>query len=549
MRRSRLTHVVFLVLLLSVLTAVVKSGDIYFEIKKQLTIFSDVYKEVATLYVDEVPPETLMKNGINSMLDILDPYTTFVDEGEQQQMEILSTGNYGGVGIDAGYRGNRIVVIAPYEGYPASRAGIHSGDIILEIDGVSTENMSPEEVQQLTIGDIGTSITLVIERRGIDQPIIFELERERIEVRNIEYSDLIGEDSGIGYVQLTRFGQNTSEELREVLLDFKQSDQLKGLILDLRNNPGGLLNEAVHVVDKFIEPGELIVETRGRLQSQNNSFYSEEPPLFKEMPLVILLNSGSASASEVVAGALQDLDRAIIIGETSFGKGLVQTVRPLSYNTSLRLTVSKYYTPSGRSIQSIDYSRVNGIHDQPISGQPGREFRTKNGRKVTEGAGIEPDILIEDGNASLLLTTLRQRNHFFFFISDFIADQNQDEINNDMPNQLFNLFVEYLENEEFDFRTSADENISRLKNMDDHFSDVQRANSLINELEDLVDDQKKMKLIENRDQIENALMLEWIAGTQGEDKKLKESLPLDPIITQSLSVISNPDRYNQILSN
>jgi carboxyl-terminal processing protease len=548
MSRSRLIHVVFLVLLLSVLTAVVKSGDIYFEIKKQLTIFSDVYKEIATLYVDEVPPETLMKNGINSMLDILDPYTTFVDEGEQQQMEILSTGNYGGVGIDAGYRENRIVVIAPYEGYPASRAGIHPGDIILEIDGVSTENMSPEEVQQLTIGDIGTHITLLIERRGIDQPIIFELQRERIEVRNIEYSDLIGNDSAIGYVRLTRFGQNTSGELREVLLEFRQNDQLKGLILDLRNNPGGLLNEAVHVVDKFIEPGELIVETRGRLQSQNNSFYSEEPPLFKDIPLIILLNSGSASASEVVAGALQDLDRAIIIGETSFGKGLVQTVRPLSYNTSLRLTVSKYYTPSGRSIQSIDYSRVNGIQNPPISDQSNREFRTKNGRKVIEGAGIEPDIRIEDGNASLLLTTLRQRNHFFFFVNDYLADQNPGESNN-MPNRLFDLFVEYLENEEFDFRTSADENISRLKNMEDHFSDAQKADNLINELEVLINDQKKMKLIENRDQIENALMLEWIAGTQGEDEKLKESLPLDPIITQSLSVISNPDRYNRILGN
>lgn len=548
MRRSRLIHVVSLVLLLSVLTAVVKSGDIYFEIKKQLTIFSDVYKEVATLYVDELTPETLMKKGINSMLDILDPYTTFVDEGEQQQMEILSTGNYGGIGIDAGYRGNRIVVIAPYDGYPASRAGIHPGDIILEIDGMSTENMNPEEVQQLTIGDIGTTIALKIERRGIDQPIDFVLERERIEVKNIAYSDLIGEESNIGYVNLTRFGQNTSEELREQLMIFKQNDNLKGLILDLRNNPGGLLNEAVHVVDKFIDPGELIVETRGRLQEQNNSFYSEEPPLFKEIPLAILLNNGSASASEVVAGALQDLDRAVIIGETSFGKGLVQTVRPLSYNTSLRLTVSRYYIPSGRSIQSVDYSQGNDIQNQTLSEFQGREFKTRNGRSVIEGAGIEPDIRVEDDNGSLLLTSLKQGNHFFFFMSDYIADYDQND-NISMPDNLFDRFVGYLQSEAFDFRTSADENIEQLKRSEDYFSDPGRANDIIDELEELVSEQKKKKLNDNRDQIEKTLMLEWISGTKGGDERMKESLPLDSIVTQSLSVLSNPEIYKQILGN
>lgn len=548
MRRSRLILGVSLLVVFSVLTAAIKSGDIYFQIKKQLTIFSDVYKEIATLYVDELPPEALMKNGINSMLDALDPYTTFVDEGQQQQMEILSTGTYGGIGLDAGYRGDRIVVIAPYDGYPASRAGIRPGDFILEIDGVATDGMDPEEVQQLTIGDIGTLISLKIERRGIDQPIEFELKRERIEVKNIAHSDLIGENTDVGYIQLTRFGQNTAEELREQLLRFREEGSMNGLILDLRNNPGGLLNEAVHVVDKFIDPGELVVETRGRLREQSNSFYTEEPPLFDDLPLVILLNSGSASASEVVAGALQDLDRAVILGQTSFGKGLVQTIRPLSYNTSLRLTVSRYYTPSGRSIQSIEYTHDNGSTEQLLPEGQRREFETRNGRKVYEGAGIEPDITIEVPSASLLETTIQQKNLPFFFISDYISDHSVDE-ESEFPENIYQQFVEYLQEEDFDFETSADRHIKELKNLEEYFSETDKARELLRELEQLVNEQKNLSLIENREQLENALKLEWISVTRGRTEKIQESLPLDLVVTESLSILSNPERYKEVLSN
>jgi len=547
MRRSRLILVVSLFLLLVVLTATIRSGDIYFQIKQQLTIFSDVYKEVATLYVDELPPETLMKKGIDAMLDALDPYTNFVDESEQQQLEILSTGNYGGIGIDAGFRGDRIVVIAPLDGYPASRAGIRPGDIILEIDGAVTDGMNPEEVQQMTIGDIGSTIMLLIKRRGIEEPILFEMERERIEVRNILYSDLIGEHSDIGYIQLARFGQNTSEELRERLLEFQDHGKINGLILDMRNNPGGLLNEAVHVVDKFIGPGELVVETRGRLREQSNSYYSNEPALFDDLPLVVLLNHGSASASEVVAGALQDLDRAVIIGENSFGKGLVQTVRPLSYNTSLRITVSRYYTPSGRSIQSEDYSLSNGGESLITSGQGQQEFTTRNGRKVYDGAGISPDLLIDE-SVTLLETYLQQENLYFFFVSDYIGDR-EDAEDLSIPDDVFEKFVQYLEDEEFDFRTSADRSIHSLKDSGELFSDSGKAMMLLEELDELVSEQKRRILMENREQIENTIKFEWISATKGGSERMKESLPLDRVITESVTVISDQERYKHILSN
>jgi len=548
MFQNRQFLVLSTVILIAVSVAAVRSGDIFFQIKQQLTIFSDVYKEVATLYVDEIPPGTLMKNSIESMLKTLDPYSTFVDEGEQQQMEILSTGNYGGIGIDAGFRDNKIVVIAPFEGYPAERAGIRPGDIILTIDGADTDGMSPEEVQRLTIGDIGTKINIDIERRGIDQVITFELERERIEVSNIKYSELIGEDSDIAYIQLTRFGQNASEELRRQLYEYKEGNRINGLILDLRNNPGGLLNEAVEIVDKFIGPGEAVVETRGRLRDQSAIFYSEEPPLFEDLPVVVLLNNGSASASEVVAGALQDLDRAVIVGETSFGKGLVQTIRPLSYNRSLRLTVSRYYTPSGRSIQSVDYNYHNENRNQAIPDSLRAEFKTRNGRTVFGGMGIEPDILVQTPNVSLLETALQQQNQYFFFISDFIADRSIDSESR-MPDNLFEEFTIYLKEQGFDYQTSADQHLEELEKVIDNFSDSQVAAENLRELEKLVQEQKAAALEDSREQIDKLLQLEWISGTKGESQKVKASLPIDSYVIESLIILADQEGYKKILNN
>ena len=543
MRRSQLISVVAVFLIFIASIAAVRSGDIYFQIKKQLTIFSDIYKEVATLHVDEHSPEALMKKGIDAMLDSLDPYTSFVDEGQQQEMEILSTGTYGGIGVDVGYRGERIVVIAPFEGYPAERAGIRPGDIIQSINGLSTEGMNPEEVQRLSIGDIGSSVHLEIERRGIDQILEFELERERIEVKNITYSGLIGDGSDIGYVQLTRFGQNTSEELRLHLAEFKEQENLRGLILDFRNNPGGLLDEAVYVVDKFIEPGEMIVETRGRVQEQSRTFRSEEPALFDELPLVVLLNNGSASASEVVAGALQDLDRAVIIGESSFGKGLVQTIRPLSYNTSLRLTVSRYYTPSGRSIQSSGY----GSEGDGSSSSSRTEYQTRNGRAVYDGVGIKPDVEISSVELTHAETAIRQQNQYIFFINDYLAELGDPE--GEIPGDLYDAFIAYLEDENFDYETQADKQIGNLKSNMDQFEDSGKAAELLDELDELAHIQKKNNLHNSREGIEKSLKLEWISRTQGESEKMKLSIPMDEMINESLIVLRDPERYNRILSN
>jgi len=517
-------------------------SDLFFQIKKNLTIFSDVYKEVAIQYVDDVSPETLMERSIRAMLETLDPYTVFVDEGEQRQMEILSSGSYGGIGIDAGYRGDQIVIIAPLDGYPAQRAGLRPGDIIVEIDGVNVKGLTPEEVQQLTVGDIGTDINLKIQRPGFDQVMDFTLTRERIEVKNIRYATKIGEKQEFGYIQLVRFGQGTSEEVRETLLEMKESGPFEGLILDLRNNPGGLLNEAVSLVDKFIEPGVTVVETRGRLESHNSTYVSQEPAMFEDLPMVVLINSGSASASEVVAGALQDLDRALIVGETSFGKGLVQTVRPLSYNTSLKITVSKYYIPSGRSIQSIEYLHSETESDQTIPDSLRRAFKTKNGRVVYDGNGIKPDIQFDENPSTMLDLALQENNRYFFFVNDQIASL-KDTAEKEMPEDLFERFTRYLVGEGFTFETPVDQHLAAIESNIGNFSQEESARENIEELNALLRDFKISQIYGNEGIIEKKLKVEWISQTREDEEKANAILELDELVNISMDFLDDPYQY------
>ncbi|NBB75929.1 MAG: PDZ domain-containing protein [Bacteroidetes bacterium] len=538
---ARITGILLLSAILFITAASVNTGDLFFEIKRQLTIFGDVYKTVATQYVDEVGPEPLMQEGIDAMLERLDPYTVFIDEGEQRQMEIFSSGSYGGIGIDAGYRGDQVVIIAPLEGYPAHRAGLRPGDIILQINGSDIEGLTPEEVQQLTIGDIGTEVTLGIRRPGLDRMLEFTLERENIELKNVQHATKIGEKSQIGYVKLTRFGQGAAEEVRNAILDMGGERELEGLVLDLRNNPGGLLGEAVNIVDKFIEPGVTVVETRGRLESHNSTLVSEEPALFEEMPIVVLLNNGSASASEVVAGALQDLDRAVVVGETSFGKGLVQTVQPLSYNTSIKVTVSKYYTPSGRSIQSVEYLHTDSLNNREVPESRRRAFRTKNGRIVYDGRGIEPDISLTDEESSLLDLALQQNNRYFFFVNDLISSSQSQY--SAMPEDLFDQFAAFLIEGDFTFETPADGYLQQLNDQINSFSDQDEASEKIGELQQLLGEYKREQIFENRDLLTKRLEREWINQTMGEDQKVNQLLTLDEMVNESIELLQNPYRY------
>jgi carboxyl-terminal processing protease len=540
--KTRLALLFTGVLALFGIGAFMQQTDIYFLIKKNFSIFSKAYENVAIEYVDDVDPEILMRNGLEAMLETLDPYTVLFDEAANEEAEIMNRGNFAGVGIEAGYRDGKIVVIAPTEGGPADRVGIRAGDEIIEIDGISTEDLSPEEAQILTRGEEGSTVNLKINRYGTDRVFEFELTRERLEVSNIGFAGLIGPEQDIGYIKLNQFGIRSGDEIRNELDRFQEAGS-RGLILDLRDNPGGILQEAVRIVDKFIEPGVTVVETRGRLAEYNEIYSSQEPILF-EKPIVVLMSGGSASASEVTAGALQDLDRAVILGQQSFGKGLVQIVKPLPYNTSLKITISRYYTPSGRSIQSLQYTHDSDYTPVTKADSLLRTYRTKNGREVIEGRGIIPDVVVEEEELSLLQLNLLQQGSYFDFATRYMAENDTMEVK-ELPQSVFYDFLNYLNDSGFSYDTPADEALQELKQ---NLSEGEEKSEAVRLLEVAIEKEKREQLEAEADRINRILYEELVYRYRGREQRFLESLDKDPEVLQAIELILNPTRMDELLS-
>ena len=534
----------FVLFLFSMLSGgvVAQQNDIYFLIKKNFSIFSKTYENVALDYVDQVDPEKLMRVGLDAMLETLDPYTVIYNESQNEQAEILSRGNYAGIGIEAGYRDGKVVIVAPTEGGPAERSGLKAGDEIVAIDDISTETLQPEEVQSLTIGEVGSTVKISIQRFGVSQILDFELTRQRIEVKNVSHTTLIGDSKDIGYIKLSQFGLRSADEIRSSIIELRDRTTLKGLVLDLRDNPGGILQEAVAIIDKFVEPGLMVVENRGRIAEYNQTFSTSEPIFFNE-PVVVLVNGGSASASEVVSGALQDLDRAVILGEQSFGKGLVQIVKQLPYNTSMKVTIARYYIPSGRSIQSIDYT-----HEGRNSGVVKREsssnvFKTKNGRTVNEGRGIEPDVVIEIEEPSLIEIALLQKGAIFDFTTEYYS-KNQSSNFDTIPDGVFTEFKSYLKEVEFSFPNKTADYLDVIEN---DLSEVNGAEKSINELRKLVALQKEQELDQSKSFIEKMIWLELKARSGGQTERTNASLSKDVQLNAAIDLINNPDQIDAVL--
>ena len=405
--------------------------DNYFEVAKNLDIFTTVYRELNNFYVDETDPGKLMKTAIDKMLKSLDPYTNYIPESEIEDFKFMTTGQYGGIGAVITKRDDFVFVSEPYFGFPAQKAGLMAGDKILKIDDVDAKGKSTEEVSKALKGQPNTDVKLLIERPYIDDSFEVSFKREKISVKSVPYFSYLKE--GIGYLKLRSFTRNCSNDVKEAIVDLQKKGDLKGLILDLRSNPGGLLNESVDIVNLFVEKGQEVVSTRGKIESWDKVYKANKQPLDLEVPLVVLINQSSASASEIVAGAVQDLDRGIVIGQRSYGKGLVQQTRKLSYNAQLKLTVAKYYIPSGRCIQALDYSNRN--KDGSVGKVPDSlmtSFKTKNGRTVFDGGGIKPDIEIDEDEVSNLLISLIRERLFFDFATLYRHQNNSlssDSIN------------------------------------------------------------------------------------------------------------------------
>jgi carboxyl-terminal processing protease len=419
MRRFLLSVFLF-ALLIPVRPAAAQNDDL-FELRKNFEIFGALYEELSAGYVNDIRPAPFMRAGIEAMLAQLDPYTRFYDEADVSQSRLLQQRNLGGVGITLGRIGGRLAVMAPDGDASAYRTGIRAGDIILQIGETDTEGMGLAEAEELLIGQPGTVVEVLIEREGETSPRSFSLPRVRPRTANVSWYGWLGEDSteAIAYVRLDQFGERAGREVRRAFRTLNRSIPLQGMVLDLRGNPGGILGEAIQTVASFVPQGSVVVTTRSRADGSVVEYRTEDEPYLLDTPLVILMDRNSASASEIVAGALQDMDRAVVLGEASLGKGLVQTFRPLPHNSTLKLTISHYFLPTGRTIQSARYSSESSTVAIPTL----LDFQTPAGRRVRGGRGVEPDVAMDPIEVSPIEQALQQESAFFLFANYWVANR------------------------------------------------------------------------------------------------------------------------------
>ncbi|HTY59589.1 MAG TPA: S41 family peptidase, partial [Bacteroidota bacterium] len=485
--------------------------------------------------------EKFMQAGIDGMLGTLDPYTVYIDKEEGDEVDLLTTGKYGGIGVTIGVRDGVLKVITVMDGYSAARAGITPGDRLIEVGGVAVGSKKPDEVRSLTRGEPGTEVKVVVEREGAAKPLEFTLIREEIQVKNVTYSGFIGD--GIGYIRLERFSRKAGEEVRQAITEMKIQGEIKGLVLDLRGNPGGLLDAAVEVVSKFVPRGSLIVTTKGRKPEADKEYRSTEDPLLPATPLILLTDRGSASASEIVAGALQDLDRALIVGTRTFGKGLVQTILPLNFGAQLKITTARYYIPSGRSIQEIDYQHrdKNGIF-ATVPDSLRREFKTSKGRKEFEFGGIAPDSVVKDEDVGPMVRELIRKALFFKFANSYCSDHKSEKITGVTPS-ILSAFRAFLDREKFDYQEDMEGKITDLRQLADRSHYTKDVTETLDRLEITLRKEKLHGFDRYEDHISNELNIELMARLGGDRGRIEASLKNDPQLIAAEGFLKNHKAY------
>ena len=513
----------FVVGLISV-AATVRDTDRYFEIFKNLDIFATLFKEVNTHYVDEVNPSTLIKKGIDEMLGSLDPYTNYIAADDIETYRMLTTGEYSGIGAIVEKKNGINVVVMPYEGFAAHEAGLKAGDEIHQINGIALEGKSSEEISYLLKGQSKSDIQLTVKRYNKDEMFEVTVKREKIAVESVPYAGMVSDD--IGYVRLTNFTQNVGRQVGVNTLDLLEQGA-KGIILDLRGNPGGLLHEAVNVSNVFVEKGKKIVTQKGKVRANDWTYNSLNDPVDINVPLVVLTDNGSASASEIVAGVVQDYDRGVLVGRKTFGKGLVQVERPLSYDAVVKITTAKYYTPTGRCIQAIDYSNRNP--DGSVGKIPDSlktEFRTLNGRLVFDGGGIDPDIAVETFDFAPVTYALLQQDHLFFYATEYYYQnpgrEEEDPREFRLSDDEYQSFISWLSKREFEYTTDLERGVEKLIKTAKEEKKYDQLKDKFDNLENATIHDKNQDLETFKDEIKMLLEQE-IAGRYFLQKGLVES--------------------------
>ncbi|MFA5835065.1 MAG: S41 family peptidase [Bacteroidota bacterium] len=520
--------------------------NVYLKINQNIDVFGRVYKEIVSNYVDEVDPEKFMRSGIDGMLETLDPYTVYLAGKDEDDIDLLTHGQYGGVGISIGVRDGVLTVLAPTEGYSAFKQGVKAGDIIIEVDGIKITGTNPDSVRFKVRGEPGTTVRMKVEREGEKNPIEFTLVREEIQVNNVSYSGFIKE--GVGYIRLERFSRRAGEEVRQAIKEMKVKGEVKGIILDLRDNPGGLLEAAVETVSKFAAKGSTIVTTRGRKGSEERTYTVDEEPIAADVPMAVLMNKNSASASEIVAGAIQDLDRGIIVGTRSFGKGLVQTVIPLNYNASMKITTARYYIPSGRSIQEIDYLHKN--KDGVFATTPDslkREFKTAKGRIVKELGGISPDSTVDEIPYSSYYGELMRKAMFFKFATTYVVKHPEVTGEFAVNNNVMKEFEQYLSDQKFEFVEPAEKKLSDLKEQMKKEKYSSTSLSSIDLLITQIHSEKVNTFARYSEELKNELSEELASRYSGEKGRERISLEHDTQAQTAALLLLNKKVYEGML--
>lgn len=545
--RIRIISFAFAISLLG-LFAFVGPGEKYFDIAKSLDIFATLFKEVNAYYVDEVDPKKLINTGIKGMLESLDPYTDFIPEEDLESFSIQTTGQYAGVGALIGVINKKIVVTEPYLGFPAHRAGLRVGDELISVDGQKVQGKGTAETSALLKGKPHTEVEVVVKRIGEKEDLRFKIIREKIKISNVTYQGLIHGD--IGYIKLDDFTPGAAKEVEEALIQLKQKGAKK-IILDLRDNPGGLLYEAVNIVNIFIPKGLEVVATKGKVQDWNKSYTTLNSPVDTEIPLTVLTSAGSASASEIVAGSLQDYDRAILIGQKTFGKGLVQTTRQLSYNTQLKITTAKYYIPSGRCIQAIDYAhRKTDGSVEKFADSLKTEFKTKAGRKVYDGAGLDPDVIIPDQPAGTITYELVNSAMIFEYATQYCSEHPEVPLsmkNFKITEVEYEKFKAWLAKKDFTFTSELERQMDELiKTARNQRSYAELQDQLIS-LKQKITSTRTTDLVRFKDEITKALEIQIAFHYRLDQGQAEASTDLDPEIQEAKRVLSDIGAYKKLL--
>lgn len=536
-----------LVLFLSSFT-VTTDTDNNFETVKHLDIFYSLYKELNLYYVDPIVPGDIIKIGIDAMLKSLDPYTVYIPESQIEDIRFMTTGQYGGIGAMIRKSSDYTVITQPYKDSPADKSGVLPGDLILEINEKSIKGMSSDQVSELLRGEPNTIAKIKIKRPGEDNEKTIEIKREEIKLKSVPYYGLL--DDKTGYIALNDFTNTAAKEVNEAFNKLKSENGITSLVLDLRGNPGGLLIEAVKICNLFVPKGETIVSTKGKVAQWDKTYTSTAEPIDTQIKIVVLVDRGSASASEIVAGAIQDLDRGVVVGQRTFGKGLVQTTRELSYNGILKVTTAKYYIPSGRCIQALDYTHRN--EDGSVGTVPDSlitEFKTKNGRKVYDGGGVKPDIVIEPEFLSNISTSLLIKNLIFDY-SVYYKMNHPTIISADkfeFTDADYQDFVNWVKDKDFDYKTKSEENLNALIQSSKNEKYYDEVSAEIDILTKKLAHDKNKDLIIFKDEIKDLISQEIVVKYYYEQGAIIYSLSRDPEVKEALRVLNNDQEYKSIL--